>query len=620
MQLKHLCELADVSGVKQFFLIGLVLWTALVGVLSVAAFYYQQDVARKFARLEAVASFEKDLDYHHWAAGHGGIYVPPNPYPAHVAERDIATKSGRALMLVNPTYMMRQAHEIGKERRRIQGRITSLKPLRLENAPDAWESEALKAVERGMPEISEVVTIDGSKQMRVMRPLPAEEICQKCHVHQGYEIGDILGGISTSVPMERYLAIAKREASHFFFGLAAIWFFGVAGLVISSQGLVRSIRERGTAEDQLREREEQYRVLIEHAPEGIVVFDVDADRVVEANPKILQMLECSKEELMQGYPKRFFASNQPDGLPFEMSTAAHISRALQGEVVTFERIIRNVHGKEIYCEGHLVRLPTANRRLIRVSYIDITERKRLEQETRKLQKLEAVGMLAGGIAHDFNNMLTGAMGYMELAKMKTGAEAPGYRYLQQVEKVLEESRELGQRLLIFSKGGDPIKKPVQMQALLKDAVERTLRANPGITCELACPDTLPLVEGDEGQIYQIIRNLLLNAQEAMPEGGRISIACEEISVGADSQLALSPGDYVRVSVTDEGDGIAEEHLGKIFDPYYTTKDNYSQRGIGLGLAICHAILKKHQGLIIAHSKPGIGMTFHFYLPVTHKQT
>ena len=379
------------------------------------------------------------------------------------------------------------------------------------------------------------------------------------------------------------------------------------------------IQERRKVEDELREREDQYRSLVEHAPEGIVVFDVDADRIVEANPKVLQMLGCSKKELMQGDPKRFYVSEQPGGLPFEQSMAEHIGRALQGEVVTFERILRNVHGKEIYCEGHLVRLPSASRKLLRVSYVDITKRKILEQETGKIRKLEAVGILAGGIAHDFNNMLTAAMGYMELAKMKARTEDPGYKYLLQTEKVLEQSRELGQRLMIFSKGGDPIKQPFQISARLKDSVERILKDDGRFFCELVCSDTLPLVEGDEGQIHQVILNLLLNAQEAMPEGGKISIACEEISLDADSPLSLAPGDYVRISVTDEGNGIAEKHLGRIFDPYFTTKDKYSQKGIGLGLTICHAILKKHQGLITAHSTFGIGTTFHVYLPVARKQ-
>ncbi len=193
MQLKHLWEQADVSRVKQFFLIGLVLWTALIGIFAVAVYYHQQDTAQEFARLEAVASFEKDLDYRHWAAGHGGVYVPstektpPNPYLAHVAERDIATKSGRALTLLNPAYMTRQVHELGKERRGIQGRITSLNPLRPENAPDAWEAEALKALERGKPELSAVVTIGGKPHMRVMRPLPVEESCLKCHAHPGVQ-------------------------------------------------------------------------------------------------------------------------------------------------------------------------------------------------------------------------------------------------------------------------------------------------------------------------------------------------------------------------------------------------------------------------------------------------
>lgn len=625
MHLRRYWELADAAEVKHFFLVGIVVWTMIIVILALSVHYRLQKTAQEFARFEAVASFEKDLVYRRWAAAHGGVYVPvteetpPNPYLAHVLDRDIATKSGRALTLINPAYMTRQVHELGKDNYGVQGHITSLNPLRPENAPDAWEAEALKAIDRGASEVSSVELIGGIPYMRMIRPLPVEEGCLKCHAHQGYKIGDIRGGISTSVPMAPFLLRTRQETGYSFLALFMLWFFGVTGLFVSSKRLVQRFEERRKTEEELRERKEQYRVLVEHAPEAIVLFDVDAYRVVEANANALRLFGCNREELMQEGGTRFYASHQPDGMPLEQSMSDHIERALGGEILTFERILSGAEGREIHCEVHLLRLPAAHRRLLRASYVDITEKKRLEEEARKLHKLEAVGILAGGIAHDFNNMLTAALGNISLAKMKSSHEDKAYAYLVQIEKILEQSRELGHRLLIFSKGGDPIRKPVQISAFLREAVERTLHEEHGISYDVSCSEDLPRVECDEGQIHQVIRNLLLNAKEAMPDGGRITVLCEKVSLDSGRALALPPGDYVSISVADEGKGIAEENIGRIFDPFYSTKEEYSQKGIGLGLTICHAILKKHEGLIAVQSKPGIGTTFHIYLPLKRTQ-
>jgi len=612
------------SAIWRIILTGCVVWTIVIISLSIAVYYAEVKSARYFAYLEAVASFEKDILYRRWAAGHGGVYAPatektpPNPYLAHITERDIASASGRALTLINPAYMTRQVHELEKQHSGVQGHITSLKPLRPENAPDPWEADSLKKIDQGADEISSVETVGGKPYLRLIRPLRVEADCMRCHEHQGYKIGDIRGGISITVPMEPFLAMTGREAFESILGLALLWGLGVTGLLVSGKSLAGYFDDRQRAEAAVREREEQLRVLFEHAPEAVIVFDADMGRVVDANANAARLCECSREDLLKSRPGDFYSPEQPDGIPAEKSIEQHIQRALGGEIVVFQRLIRTAAGKDILCEVHLLRMPAHDRKLLRASYLDITERKRLEEETLRLSKLEAIGILAGGIAHDFNNMLTAAIGNIELAIMKTQPQDGSYGYLNQVERILEQSRELGHRLLVFSKGGDPIRKPVRIADLVKDSVTRTL-TDSGIAYVLSCSDETIMADCDAGQIHQVIRNLLINAGEAMPDGGSISVGCGLVSVDKESVLSLFPGDYAVISVQDTGAGIPEESIARIFDPYFTTKDKYSRKGIGLGLTICHAIIKKHDGLITVESKPGIGTTFQVYLPVSRKE-
>lgn len=233
----------------------LILLTAIVGALFLFNFISIKEEFSSLARLEAIASFNKDVVYRRWATMHGGVYVPvsentlPNPY-LNVQERDISTPSGKKLTLMNPAYMTRQAHELGKRQYGLQGHIMSLKPLNPGNAPDPWETEALKSFESGKNEITSVQMIEGKPYFRLIRPLIAEEGCLKCHAHQDYKVGDIRGGISLSVPMEPYLSSAQRRIAHIAKGLGVLWLIGIGGLWIGMGYIRNRIREREEAEQE----------------------------------------------------------------------------------------------------------------------------------------------------------------------------------------------------------------------------------------------------------------------------------------------------------------------------------------------------------------------------------
>lgn len=245
---------------------------------------------------------------------------------------------------------------------------------------------------------------------------------------------------------------------------------------------------------------------------------------------------------------------------------------------------------------------------------DITERKQMEAEIQKAQKLESLGILAGGIAHDFNNIFTAIIGNISLAKMYAKPGLEMYDILTEVEKASLRAKNLTTQLLTFSKGGTPVKKLASVTKLIRDSANFALSGS-NVRCEISMPDDLWPVEVDKGQISQVIHHLIINAQQAMPQGGIIRLKAENIAVGKGHYLPLNEGKYIKISLEDEGIGIPQEHLSKIFDPYFTTK----QEGSGIGLATAYSIIKNHEGYITAESKLGVGTTFHIYLPASEEK-
>ncbi|MBI4378255.1 MAG: GAF domain-containing protein [Nitrospinae bacterium] len=241
------------------------------------------------------------------------------------------------------------------------------------------------------------------------------------------------------------------------------------------------------------------------------------------------------------------------------------------------------------------------------------ERNQIEEELLKIRKLESLGILAGGIAHDFNNMLTAIIGNISLAKkyIKPGDRA--YQLLIEGEKASLRAKGLTRQLLTFAKGGDPVKKTVFLKNLIKDTVSFTLSGSKSMCKYLIQEDIYP-VEADEGQLCQAINNIIINAEQAMPEGGVIEIDCKNITISEENTFSLEKGRYVRIAIKDNGTGIPTELLHKIFDPYFTTK----QKGSGLGLATTYSIIKRHNGYIDVDSNPVIGTTFYIYLPASDR--
>jgi PAS domain S-box-containing protein len=242
---------------------------------------------------------------------------------------------------------------------------------------------------------------------------------------------------------------------------------------------------------------------------------------------------------------------------------------------------------------------------------DITERRKMEEELLRTQRLESIDVLAGGIAHDFNNILTAILGNISLAKMYADPGDEVFQRLTEAERASMQARDLTRQLLTFSRGGAPALRATCIAELLKNSASFVLMGS-NVRCEFSIPDDLWPVEIDKGKISQVISNLIINADHAMPEGGIIKVRAENVVVEAVDSPPLGRRKYIRISIQDQGVGIPEEHLQKIFDPYFTTK----QEGSGLGLAISHSIIKNHGGHIAVESQKGIGTAFFVYLPAS----
>ena len=359
----------------------------------------------------------------------------------------------------------------------------------------------------------------------------------------------------------------------------------------------------------LQESEEKYRSVVENAREVILI---SVDGIIKfANRRATELSGYTIEELGS---RPFIEYIHADD---RRMAADRYLQWLKGLDVPKTNTVRIVfkHGDIRLIKLSEVLITWEGRPAILSFLTDITNLRRLEAEQQRVARLEAVGLLAAGIAHDFNNILTAILGNISLA----GAEAaPGSELrnsLEQAEKASLRAKDLTQQLLTFSKGGAPITKLSSLTQLLKDTAGFALRGS-NVKCRCSILDDLWHAEIDTGQVSQVIHNLIINAQQAMPSGGSIELTAENFILSEKqrigSGLPLLEGNYVRVIVADHGSGISAEQMEKIFDPFFTTK----KAGTGLGLATSFSIARNHGGHLSAESELGSGSTFYLYLPAS----
>ena len=381
---------------------------------------------------------------------------------------------------------------------------------------------------------------------------------------------------------------------------------------ILTQKIHEEIAERKRIEEDLiktKEENDKYLMILEEAKDGVIIIQ---DGICKfANKAMAKITGYTVKEILGKSLSDIGVSKCQDLLTQECMPCCLIN----GEVhLACKTKIQCKDGKVREIESSAGILKYNGRTAVIGIIRDITKRRKMEIELQKIQKLESVGILAGGIAHDFNNLLTAIIGNLSLGKIYVKSEDNIFEILEEIEKASLQAKKLTQQLLTFSKGGEPVKKVGSFSKVLKDTASFSLSGS-NVSCELSIPDDLWFVEIDEGQLYQGINNLVINADQAMPEGGAIHICAKNVIIRADDALPLKEGNYIKISIKDQGIGIQHELIHKIFDPYFSTKS----KGSGLGLAITYSIIKKHRGYITAESKIGTGTTFHIYLPASKKE-
>ena len=363
------------------------------------------------------------------------------------------------------------------------------------------------------------------------------------------------------------------------------------------------------------EHRERYTAIIRSAMDAFWMIDHDGS-FLDVNDAACALFGYSREEMLSMKIPDVEAMESPEDV------AHHIRRVKESGYDRFETLHRRKDGSIIDTEVSVKFIDIKGGQFY--AFIrDITERKRaeerkiarlIEEERVKTQRLESLGVLAGGIAHDFNNILTVIMGNISSAIQFLNPSDKLYKNLSEAEKAIVLAQDLTMQLLTFSKGGTPVKTILPIAAVVRESVEFALRGS-NVMCNFVIPEGLKAVEADEGQIRQVIHNLVINSLQAMPEGGIISLQCKNVFIGQDDLIALKEGEYVKISLEDRGIGIPEDHITRIFDPFFTTK----QKGSGLGLATSYSIIKKHDGLITVSSKLGAGTIFSVYLPASDKE-
>jgi two-component system cell cycle sensor histidine kinase/response regulator CckA len=372
-------------------------------------------------------------------------------------------------------------------------------------------------------------------------------------------------------------------------------------------GVVSDVTDRRLAQDELRDREHLYRLLNELAPNAITVSDLEG-RIRMANRAALQLFGEDEDAELVG--RSVFEWVAPESRELAQAKLLELFTVLRFQRLELGFLRRDGDRFDGEVDVSLVRDDQGRPRMVIIVASDLTQRRRLEGERLRLQKLEAIGTLAGGLAHDFNNLLQGVFGYISLARMKLEDPAAAAAMLAQAERASGQAVSLTSQLLTFAKGGKPQKKRLSLPAVVEGATHFALSGTSTV-CALDAPAGLWDADADEGQIVQVVQNIVMNASQAMQQAGvvRIELANLDLPGGSDGALPAG-GRFVVVRIADAGVGIAPSYLPRIFDPYFTTK----QSGSGLGLATAWSIVKRHGGSIRVASEPGRGTTFEVLLP------
>ena len=589
------------------------LWTGCLAASLAWNLHEQRQKTVEIARISAQVTFDNDLLYRRWAAQQGGVYVPvsehtqPNPY-LNVPNRDVTTTSGMSLTLLNPAYMARQVNQLAQQIRGSRGHLTSLKPLRPENAPDPFERAALTSFEAGFTEVSAFESKNGLQDLRLMRPFVIEKPCLTCHAQQGYKEGDIRGGISVSVPMEPILAIERPQVVRTSIAHGLVWLLGVVGLTLWGRGLETHVLARERAEQGARRNAAELEAAFATMTHGIIVYDA-AGSMVRANAAARALYDIDPVGVDIETLAKHLASRRLDGRPLVREELPTV-RALKGERVLGERyVLTRADGQEMVVSFSSAPLQLGGQANGAVTvWTDITDLIRTQEALREADRRK--GEFLAVLSHELRNPLAPIRNSLFILDRAT----PGGDQARRAQVVI--SRQVGHLAHIVDDLLDVTRiarnkiklqcEPLDLTELVRRTIDdhRSLFEKSEVRLDAALPAERIAVSADRTRLAQVVGNLLQNAAKFTGPGGRTQVS---VIVDPAAKRAI-------IRVADTGVGISPELLPLLFQPF-TQADNTLDRskgGLGLGLALAKGLVELHGGDISAHSE-GIGKGAEFVI-------
>ncbi|MDH4317747.1 MAG: ATP-binding protein, partial [Desulfobulbaceae bacterium] len=561
----------------------------------------------------------------------------------HLPEYIIKTTGDKMLTLVNPEYLIRQVYELQSKKDGPLGHITSLDPIRAENLADQWESGALKAFENGISEFSEVQLINDQPYLRFMKPMITEQGCLQCHAVQGYELGDVRGGISVSIPLTPLEGIYAKTIIVYALVHLGLWLLGLIGIFYGASSISRSITR-------LQEAESNTRAVLENMMDGVITLDAKGN-IASLNNAALTMFGYSMDSDRSMHMQDFLSDEDYYQAEYnELLSCLLEPERGDGPIRCHSRELegRRNDGSLFPLEVNSNSMWMGTKRIVLMMVRDITERKKAQEvllssqkQAVRQEKLVSLGTMAAGIAHEIKNPAQAIAFSMEGLRMNVGyikefissldayladESAVGKKdkdnlreeynklrmdlVLKGVEDVVDRnvsSIERIDRIINSTKrmaNSHEVFRPCDINAIIHDAAILTrnhVKYKARVDLNLA--DDLPRINGLSQDLGQVFINLILNAMDAIVEKG---MSAKEGLIQIISRFDEESG-RVEVSVTDNGMGIDPDNIGKIFDPFFSTKT--VGQGMGLGLNICHRIIEAHGGEILVESTPGKGTVF-----------
>jgi PAS domain S-box-containing protein len=569
-----------------------------------------------------LTALNKDYVYELWNAHNGGVYAPvnnrnqPNPYLSGVADRDIVTPSGKQLTLINPSHMTRQAYQLEQEIYGVGGHTTSLDTVRPENAPDDWEREALLSFTLGKKDASKLITKGDKTFMRVIMPAITQKSCLQCHMRKGDQVGDIRGGISITFPIDGIVDLFQQQFKTTTLYHLLIYLIGITGLVVFYVQTSRQMKKRTAIEKQLRRQTEEWQNTFDAIPDIITLQDSKM-RIIRANKATYEFFQASPDELVGSACHSLFQ---------EERTACPGCPGIRS-IVDGHQHCGTVEHEILDKFFHICSAPVLDEQgeFQYIVYIarDITDKKKLEEELFQSRKIEAIGTLAGGIAHDFNNILAAILGYSEIIQLSLPEGSPLEHDLNQIILAGNRASDLIKQILTFSRKKKQQKEELHIDRTVQEAVKMMRSSLPtSIDIQENIDEKCGVVLADPTNIHQIILNLFTNGFHAIGnKQGTLQLNLKPMELSPErvaDKPGVKSGSFVQLTVQDSGQGMDEITMNRIFDPYFTTKEQGT--GTGLGLAVIHGIVEDCNGFIEVESVTGQGTAFHVYLPTVHKKS